>query len=71
MVDDGFTAMSDGIGTLTIAGDGPHFTTAAGIAQVFTDGTGFQDTDGARLGYTGVLQIFTRAGHLCRQAATM
>ena len=71
MVDDGFTVMSDGIGTLTIAGDGPHFTTAAGIAQVFTDGTGSQDTDGAQLGDTGVLQIFTQAGHLCHRAATM
>ncbi len=71
MADDGFTVMSDGIGTHITAGDGHHFTTAAGIDLVFTDGTGFQDTAGALLGFTGVLPIFTQAGHHCLQVATM
>ena len=71
MAEDGFTVMSDGIGTHIIAGDGRHFTTAAGIAPVFTDGIGSQDTDGALLGFTGVLPIFTQAGLPYPRDATM
>ena len=71
MADDGFTVMSDGIGTHIIAGDGHHSTTAAGIAPVFTDGIGSQDTDGALLGFTGALPTFTQVGPHYPLGATM
>tara|TARA_B100000686_G_C16559115_1_gene846797 strand:- start:677 stop:892 length:216 start_codon:yes stop_codon:yes gene_type:complete len=71
MADDGFTVMSDGIGTHITAGAGRHFTMVAGIVQEFTDGIGFQVTAGAQPGFTGDLPIYTQVGHLYLLVATM
>ena len=65
----GFTAMSAGTGIPHTAGDGRPSTTAAGIAQASTVGTGCPVTAGVLPGFTGVRPIFTAAGHRCPRVA--